>query len=303
MNESPNEQVTLKILRTIEALRNVAPRDPQAAARGREHFLAQARQMRPAAAGVPEEHLAERSPVENPTLAGKKKNAPFTPLSVLLLAGILLFGAAGGTAYAAQQDLPGDALYALKLFTEEARLWLAADEQDIYLYQEFADRRVKEVGALANRGRYADMATALRRYQSHIKQATQAIQRRAQQDAVEGELLGSQLRQKISLQIQELERVRTHMAAGQSGPLDETIRWGQPGEKVKFEGNVEVTGPQTWEIGGRTITIQAITWIEEGIQVGDHVQIEGVKNAEGSLLAHRIWLLDAGDETGNGHPF
>src|SRR4030042_5855807 len=71
-------------------------------------------------------------------------------VSVLVVV-ILMSMLAGGTAYAAQGSLPGDFLYAVKVRTEDTRLFLAGDESTkVKLSLEFAQTRLDEMSELAN---------------------------------------------------------------------------------------------------------------------------------------------------------
>ena len=59
----------------------------------------------------------------------------------------------GGAAYAAQDAMPGDTLYSLKLATEDLRLRLTfSDTSKAELLAEFAERRVEEILYLAEKG-------------------------------------------------------------------------------------------------------------------------------------------------------
>ena len=86
---------------------------------------------------------------------------------VRIIAGIALalIALGGGTAYASQASLPGDALYPVKLGTEQAEMMLPGDaiaraERAL----SFADRRVQEMSALAEKGRSEDLALAVEKY-------------------------------------------------------------------------------------------------------------------------------------------
>lgn len=77
----------------------------------------------------------------------------FSILTALVVAVAVVFGGAGATAYAAQESLPDQALYPVKIYTEELRLNLAADpEGQINLLLNFADQRVDEIAALLSKG-------------------------------------------------------------------------------------------------------------------------------------------------------
>lgn len=74
-------------------------------------------------------------------------------IGILVAITTLLSGAGAGTVYASQSALPDEALYDLKLWSEEARLDLAqSPETDLALHLEFADRRLEEMLALQAAG-------------------------------------------------------------------------------------------------------------------------------------------------------
>ena len=86
---------------------------------------------------------------------------------VRIIAGIALalIALGGGTAYAAQASLPGDALYSLKLGTEQAEMMLPGDDAArAERALNFADRRMEEMSALAEKGRSEDLALAVEKY-------------------------------------------------------------------------------------------------------------------------------------------
>jgi hypothetical protein len=71
----------------------------------------------------------------------------------------------GGTAYASQDSLPGDALYPVKLGTEQVIMLLPGD--DVVKAERalsFANKRVREMEALAEKGRPQDLDLAVAKY-------------------------------------------------------------------------------------------------------------------------------------------
>ncbi len=85
-----------------------------------------------------------------------------TWIVILSLIGTLL---GGGTVYASQSALPGDALYSVKLGVEEARLALAGPQSEAQLLQEFAMERLEETEMLLQQNRVEDVAVALQDFQ------------------------------------------------------------------------------------------------------------------------------------------
>ena len=83
----------------------------------------------------------------------------------VILAIVLVLSAFGGTAYAAQDSLPGDVLYPVKLGLERATMSSRGD--DVARAQRalnFADKRVREMVALTEEGRPEDLDLAVEKY-------------------------------------------------------------------------------------------------------------------------------------------
>ena len=87
-------------------------------------------------------------------------------MASVILAIVLTLSALGaGTAYASQASLPGDTLYSVKLATEQAGMMLVRD--DVARAERalsFADKRVREMVALAEKGRPQDLDLAVEKY-------------------------------------------------------------------------------------------------------------------------------------------
>jgi len=67
-----------------------------------------------------------------------------------------------------------------------------------------------------------------------------------------------------------------------------------PANRFTISGEVEATGTLTWTVAGQTIVVDEATEIDEGIQVGDRVRVDGVIDGPtgGTLLAESIHLID-----------
>ena len=85
--------------------------------------------------------------------------------SIILAIVLALSAAGGGTAYAAQDSLPGDALYPVKLGTEQVIMLLPGDDVvKAGRALSFAERRMGEIEALVEEGRSQDLALAVEKY-------------------------------------------------------------------------------------------------------------------------------------------
>jgi Domain of unknown function (DUF5667) len=129
----------------LKSLHSVPERDPAAASAGRQAFLDQA-------AAVPVSRPA-LSRHRSRTHDGRKELRPMNALIGLLVAVALLFGGGGASAFAAQDALPNDFLYPVKLATEDLQLGLASDPVDrVNLLGNWIDRRFQEMHELVRAG-------------------------------------------------------------------------------------------------------------------------------------------------------
>ncbi len=82
----------------------------------------------------------------------------------VILAVVLSLSAVGGTAYAAQDSLPGDALYSAKLSAEGLMMLAGDDVSRVERTLNYADKRVREMVALITEGRPEDLDLAVEKY-------------------------------------------------------------------------------------------------------------------------------------------
>jgi hypothetical protein len=102
----------------------------------------------------------------------------FSRASVILVIVLALSAAGGGTAYAAQDSLPGDALYLVKLSTEQVALLLPGDDVvKAGRALSFAERRMGEIEALVEEGRSQDLALAVEKYGYALNMAIARMER------------------------------------------------------------------------------------------------------------------------------
>jgi len=96
---------------------------------------------------------------------------------IVLAIVLALCAAGGGTVYAAQDSLPGDALYPVKLGTEQVMMWLGDDVAKAERALSFAERRVGEMEALAEKGRSQDLDLAVEKYGYTMSMTVAAMER------------------------------------------------------------------------------------------------------------------------------
>ncbi|MDH5781615.1 MAG: DUF5667 domain-containing protein [Dehalococcoidia bacterium] len=90
------------------------------------------------------------------------------PVTIIIVAILTLSAVGVGTAYASQGSLPGDALYPVKLRTEQVQRMLTGnDVEGVKLELEFARTRLEEIGAIAHE-RSGKIPIAVTGYQRNL---------------------------------------------------------------------------------------------------------------------------------------
>ncbi len=136
-----NDNLDPRLAELLDELKSVPARDPRAAARGKNKFLAEAVSL----------SENRRHSWWTTIFQQKEKLAMNLIVSTLILVGLLFGGNA--TVAASQDDLPTGALYQIKLLSEDAQLWLNTDpatEVDLLMQQ--AQTRTQEMAVLNEQG-------------------------------------------------------------------------------------------------------------------------------------------------------
>ena len=156
MTTEPNDP---KIDQLLDQLRQVPPRDRQAAIRGRGRFLAQAASLRNTQPiRTPKNRLAM---LFSPSWLYRKQK--FAMLVTFIVVLTMLLSGTGLTAYAAQESLPGEVLYPVKTAIEDVRLGLTTDPSAEYaLLDQYLTTRFEELDALNAAGEPLNSAFANR---------------------------------------------------------------------------------------------------------------------------------------------
>ena len=120
-----------------------------------------------------------KEPSRNAFVSGMKRLWDMVVLkpAVTVVVVILLLSTAGtGTVYASQDSLPNDALYRVKLGSEQLqRLWTLSDVAEIELELQFIDRRLEEIRGVASR--YPDeIPAAIAGYERNMNLALSKIE-------------------------------------------------------------------------------------------------------------------------------
>jgi hypothetical protein len=156
-----NDQLDPRLADMLDELKPVSGRNPQAAARARSRFLAEAVSL-----------SENRRHSGWTTIFQQKEKFAMNLIASTLVLVSLLFGG-GATVAAAQDALPAGALYQIKLISEDAQLWLTTDPtSEVDLLMQQAQTRTEEMAALNSQG--ITLPNALKtRTQDRIEQALQ----------------------------------------------------------------------------------------------------------------------------------
>jgi hypothetical protein len=154
------DQTEARIKERLDDIKEVRPRNPQAASRGRAQFLSQA------------VSASEAQRQNGWTTKSRKERFAMNVMIVSVMIAGLLFGG-GATVNAAQDDLPNEPLYALKLWSENVSLQLQnGDEAKADRLMELAQVRLQEMTRLVDAGQPVPDQVMLR-LEQHIQQALQ----------------------------------------------------------------------------------------------------------------------------------
>ena len=209
-----DDSIDPRVKAALDQLRPASPRDPQAEARGRAAFLAQAQMLGQAVSARP----IRRHRGQIHFFLGKELS-PMTTIATIVLVLALALGGTGGAVYAAQNDLPTETLYSLKLLSEDARLSLTADPTArANLLLEFAQRRVQEITALSAKSQppLEPVATRLR------EEVDAALQMAASVDDATRNRMLAQIQAQLETELQAMTQAEA-IASGEAAPiLDQT---------------------------------------------------------------------------------
>ena len=154
-----DDKLDPRLAALLDEIKPASARNPQAAARARSRFVAQA-------VSASEER---RHNWWTTIFQQKEKFAMNMLMSALVILGLLFGGSA--TVSAAQDDLPNQPLYQLKLMSENAKVWLASDPGlKIEMLMEQVQTRTEEMAALTLAG-ITPPAELTIRTQERIQQA------------------------------------------------------------------------------------------------------------------------------------
>jgi hypothetical protein len=279
-------------------------------------------------------HRVRRTPVAKPRLAAQQAGwqrfmgqavalrrahqrpafALWRPLAAAASLVFVLCLAGGTTVYAASRSMPDDRLYALKLATEEARLWLAFDDNnraDVLLDQ--ADTRLTEIGNQIENGQPVgnNVLAAMRHRMDRASDIVDKPGAPADLVARANVLSARQEQVLISIQGQVsfkaapeygrtlavVHDVRLALRDEPAAPSDPLVLANGVGQVV---GRVEQSESGSWTVGGVSVLVDRSTIVEgeAGSMVGKVASVAVVRQADDSLHALTVSLQTQGDVAG-----
>ena len=284
----------------LDLLRPTPPMEPEMAARGQAKFMAEIETL---FGPLPSSALSRLTgwiytlyqTKEKFVMATSKQKFVYGTLAVFIAVFVLVFGGASATAYAAQSSLPGDALYPVKTGLEQTQVRLSSDAADqAELQLEFAQRRLQEIAALIDEGRFNDIETATGEFEYHLQQAIDALQFVAVGDPARAEDLAAKITSALSSYASTLSGMMANVPEAVIPAFERAFLASQPAgsvaddEEIEFTGLVEAIGPDSWTVAGRKLSISSQTEIKGSIEVGDMVKVHAYKSGDGTLSAREI---------------
>jgi uncharacterized membrane protein YgcG len=220
-----NHEIDNELRTRLEEIKSVPPRDLGKTRQGRARFLNEALQIEATVSAGRFFRHSRWIPIE------KEKLVMNIVISMLVIAGLLFGG--GATVSAAQDDLPGQALYAVKTASEDFRLQLMSDPQEEALYlMELTQARLQEMAAITNAGQSPSDALVTR-LELHIHQALQTC---TQMDEAGLDQTLLQIRDQLRQQDRDMEQLQLHASPEAQLLLERTRRMLQSRLQIVEEG-------------------------------------------------------------------
>lgn len=125
--------------------------------------------------------------------------------------------------FTAQNALPGDFLYPVKLGFEQAQDIFASSEEDAVLQTRFASNRLTEIQLLVVAGRYEDLEPAVAAFEANIDQAMSALAAVARQNGQSTYPILVRMTQDLESYSDSLAALQAFVPAEQQAALERAI--------------------------------------------------------------------------------
>lgn len=185
----------------FDILRTIPARNTQAAARGRGIYLNQARTLAaPVSKIIDQRHTGWMNSIQQ-----FFHNKEFSPMMATMASIVLIFSLLlGGTVHAAQESLPNQYLYQVKILSEDLVTDLPlSDTQRLRIELNHSSRRIDELVSLASLETNAP-SSLLTRLEQHLDRVIR-LTAGMEKESMIGEL--SQIRQRLEYQIKALNSI------------------------------------------------------------------------------------------------
>jgi hypothetical protein len=312
-SDGPEEHQGL--IARLQQLRQVRPRDPEAARLGKARFLAEARRSRLAASPSPSRRLTgwlESLKAKEVSVMHRRLSSAYTLVIVAAVA-VALLGGTVATAYAAQGALPGSPLHPVKTGLERAQLALSQDDARVArLSLHFAERRLEELSGLIAAGRFGDLGPVASAFDAHIQSSLEALKSVSQTNPLEAQRVASAITLALSRYATLLMQFSASVPVDAQAPLLQALQASTQGFQTELIGTVRSVGSPTWQIerGDGSLVevgVNENTEIGSGVALDAVVKVEAIEDSNGVLWAVEIELSaaegGAGDDdvvNGNG---
>jgi hypothetical protein len=298
MNEyfDNDNRIDPRLEQKINMLRKVPPRDPDAIEQGRAMYLAEVDELF-SEKTVPAAWMKKETAVKKPKnqiwflLSYPQQRLAFSSLLAILAVVLVLFSGAGATAYAAQSALPGDALYGFKTSIEQTQARLSLDAaREAQLHLSFAERRLNEIAALIANGRYENIDTATREFESNIQKAIDAMATVSAGNPEHAQALTEQIHAALTRYIEILRGMLTAVPDTVKPSVEKAILFSESEapNQVEFTGVIESMTEDGIVIGGQLVRTNAQTEIKSALSLGMMVKVHALIGPDGQLVAIEI---------------
>jgi hypothetical protein len=197
-----NKEIDPRTEKALEELKPIPPRNPVAAYRGKANFLKQAAGMRAAVSRKQEARHNGRINTIFPAFPRKERPPVFNTLVAIVIALTVFLSGTATTVYASQDSLPDQALYPVKIWSEDTILSLTDSPQVQINYNlDFTDRRITEMTRLLSTGSLIP-EKVVTRLQNELDQALEIA---TGMEDLQMLLQLEQIRQRAEVQLQETE--------------------------------------------------------------------------------------------------
>jgi hypothetical protein len=170
------------------------------------------------------------------TPVGLSRNAIFARLAFAMIFMLTLLLSGGGVALAADDSLPGEGMYSLKIALEDMRLLLTTDKaEDAELHIQYAHNRVGDILALVAAKRYSDVPIALDNHKRHIERANQAALLLAGAKSDQTGSVAASLAQALSEDAMLLEYLKIVMPVSDRILIEDEIGTSEFGEEMMLK--------------------------------------------------------------------